>query len=79
MGLSRVESVTASSTANTSPLTLKVIFPLDGDSTTFPFTATGTATKGATIRVYNTINSALLGTTVADAVTGNWSVQINSL
>jgi hypothetical protein len=73
------ESAIAAFTALASPLTLTVANPADGSSTSFPFTATGTATKGATVRVYNTVNSALLGTTVADVNTGNWSIQINSL
>lgn len=74
-----IEAVSAQDVAQISPLFLQISSPVDSGLTNFPFTATGIATRGAIIRVYSIISGDLIGSTVADAVTGNWSVQINSM
>ena len=79
LGLRGSEAATALDTVRISPVALWVTNPLDNSFTVFPFIATGMATKGATVRVYNTVSGTLLGTTIADAVTGNWSILINAL
>jgi hypothetical protein len=58
---------------------LVVTSPANLANVILPFTALGTATPGATIRVFNDATSLQLGTVTANLISGAWSIQINSM